>query len=123
MQNVRGNGMRKDGTRISDEYAAGVIDTRARIHLNQGYNAVITLHLPQEEIAEALIGYFGGGMLSFYTPPNNTSKRFHDVTLSGYRVPEALNRVRPYLISDIASVAAQVVGRASGRVEEVAVNE
>jgi hypothetical protein len=91
-----------DAKQMTDEYAAGVIDTRGKIHLNRGYNAAITLHLPQEEIAEALIEYFGGGMLSLYTPPHDTRKRFHVVTFSGYKVPEVLSRVLPYLVSDIA---------------------
>jgi hypothetical protein len=88
-----------NGSRISDEYAAAFVDSRALVHF--GAEPVLTLQIPQRAIAEALIEHWGCGELSSFRSETN-GKYYNNIVIREPDIRRVLESTRPHLVSNAA---------------------
>jgi hypothetical protein len=87
--------MERNGTKISDEYAAACVDGRALVHL--GEHPSMSLQLPQRDVAHALVEHWGCGEVESYQSPTN-GRYYNNIVIREPDLARVLLSVRPYLI-------------------------
>jgi hypothetical protein len=83
------------GTRITDEYAAAIVDTRSRIHF--GPELSMTMQIPQRDVAERLIEHWGCGEINSYRSPGN-GRFYNHVTVKAPELMRVLESVKPHMV-------------------------
>jgi hypothetical protein len=101
---------------MSDQYAAGIIEARGRLQTNQGgtrrpYRPMVTVHIADYRIVQALREHFDCGALDSFRPVSNPHLQIHVWSVKGAGAVGVLERIVPYMIGEVGEHVEYILER------------